>query len=142
MIRMLVAVNTLESFWRHSEEACGFPERDTALHEPGGAGMPQNMGRHITEVDLGTSRREAALDVLQPLAVLMHDKAQIGAAPARTSQVTEQPARNRNARPTLIGSACARRIEVDPPYCEVHLRPAQRQNRLFALAGIYSNQYE
>ena len=86
---MLVAVNTLESFGRHFEEACGLPERDAALHEPGRAGMPQNVGRHITEVDLGTSRREAALNVLQPATGVVHDEAQIRSTPPGTTQVAK-----------------------------------------------------
>src|SRR4051794_5912984 len=129
---MMVSVDSLKSFSGHTKEASGIPDGNAALHQPGCTGMPEDMRRYIRKCCPLAGGSESALDVLQPATAFVDDEPQFRSPLPGTTQMAHQLRRNRYTSSALARSTHARLIEIDATVIEINLRPAQRQNCLFA----------
>jgi hypothetical protein len=99
MIWVVVAMDVLQDFWRHSKESSGFPYRHAAPHQPARSRMAQGVWSDLTgQTGKTYSSPEALLHRGHRLAVEL-DKAvgdELTVPP--TTQVSEQPRRYRCRR--------------------------------------------
>ena len=86
---MVVSIDFLERLPGHSKEAGGIPNWNAMLHQPGCAGVPQNMRGYIGKSGPIACSGKSALNVLQPAAGVVHDEAQIRSTPPGTTQVAK-----------------------------------------------------
>lgn len=135
---MMVSVDSFEGFSGHTEETGGIPDGNAALHQPGCTGVPENVRRYIGKRSPLAGSGEPALDVLQSTAAFVDDEPQFRSPLPGPTQMAHQLRRNRDASSALVRSTHARFVEIDATVVEINLRPAQRQNCLFAMASVKS----
>lgn len=114
---MVVAVDALQRLRCHIEIAGGFPKRNAALHPPRCAGVSQHVRRDVLQTGFGAGGRQPALDVAQPLAVLMDDETEVRPTSPRSPEMAEQLSRDQLSSRPLVRSPRTRRVEVDPAIC-------------------------
>jgi hypothetical protein len=73
IIRVVVAIDALQSLHAHREETRSLPEVRTSLHEPSRSRVPQGVRRDTLEASTLACGRKAFLDVLDALAVDVQD---------------------------------------------------------------------
>jgi hypothetical protein len=88
------------------------------------------------------------------MAVFANHMAEVRSSLSRSAKMAQQLTRYRNARTPLISAPRSRNIEINSTdhstgagrdivsFHEINLRPPQRQDRLFALAGVKRNENE
>jgi hypothetical protein len=114
-----MAIDRLERFHAHSEEAGCLPFRHAPLHEPSRTSMPQGVRRYANEACTPAGGCEVP--------VVIDDEADLGTPQPSASQWSDDPWRDRDASASLIRATRPGRVEINPDSAQVNLRPAQRR---------------
>ena len=98
--------------------------------------MPQDVRRHVIEPSSHAGGCESLFDIPDAVAVDVQHVAQVSPALPSPPEMRQQARRNPHLAAPLVRAIPTGNLEVDQTGLEVDLRPAQRQDRFLASAGV------
>ena len=104
--------------------------------------MPPSMRRDALQTGSIASSAKSFLDVTYTLTVDVQDVSQIAPTLARPPEVGHQPRRYRDLATPLIRATPPGDLEIGQRSLDVHLGPAQRQDRFFAAPRVEAQENE
>src|SRR5262245_15339327 len=118
---MVVTINPIERFHRHSEETSRAPDIHAVEHQPGRSGVSESMWRHPSgKLRETASRIQRCLDGRYRFAVPFDEMLDLAGLPP--SHMREQSRWDRRRRLAFFGWPCSLREPVEHAALQIHER--------------------